>query len=76
MVVSTSTTLEEDSGIIQQDFLEVEHKNDRIIRDTSISNMSKLAMCDFDLDRLHSRIWKLLLRGTRGKNKDSFTKRI
>lgn len=57
----------EDSWIIQQDFWRLEHKNDRIIRDTSTSNMSKWAACYFDLDCLHLRIWKLLPRSNERK---------
>jgi hypothetical protein len=73
-----STTLEdiEDSWIIQQDLWRFEHKNDRIIRDTSISNMSKLATCYFDLDCLHSGYGHCFYDGTRGKKEDSLTKRI
>ena len=69
MVVSTTLEDIEDSWIIQQDFWRFEHKNDRIIRDTSISNMSKLATCYFDLDCLHSQIWKLLLRRNERKKR-------
>gem|GEM_PF-2713066 len=56
MVVSMTLEDIEDSWIIQQDFWRLEHKNDRIIRDTSTSNMSKWAACYFDLDCLHLRI--------------------